>query len=230
MAALLPMIAASSSWPPSHALTLAVMRRVVGAGAALTREQPDEHPQQGLEIDEQIESENQDRDDTEDAANEAPHRGDDRADGVGAADRGLFHRLLNRQLPADPPALQQPELSTMKLVREFFPQLARLLDERREDHDPDADDRADDDRIDDENGRPARQPLAARAMLFQRGDERREPDRDEQADVDHQQRISHEKRSPENDDGQRQTGERVTNQRARIRRRAVVKHAPDSWW
>ena len=99
-----PMIAASSSWPPSQALTLTVTSR----DAASTRSRRSRgnkrrnDSRRSPRIDEHVEGQDQDREDAEDAAGDAHDRTGHFRHRVSAAARRLLHRLAHRQVFLQP--------------------------------------------------------------------------------------------------------------------------------
>ncbi len=124
-----------------------------------SREYPHERRDDRVRLEQQVKREDQDRDDAEDAADEAPHRADDGTDGVGAASRRLRHGLANAQLTAEQPAIDQPRLRPVEHVRKRRPERTRLVDERRDHQQTDTDDDADEAYVDDEDGGPSRHRL-----------------------------------------------------------------------
>ena len=79
------------------------------------------------------------------------------------------------------------------------PELLRLMDERRNDHEADADQRADDDEIQDEDREPAREARRADRqdlLPLDQPHDRAESDREEAAHVDEQQHVADEERAP----------------------------------
>src|SRR3954447_16925024 len=116
----------------------------------------------------------------------------------------------------------------MQQVRQLLPEFAELLDERRNDEQADPDERADNRGVDEEDCRPAWQPLPTGTALLERLHQWREPHRDEQADVDDEERVPDEERGPQEDRRQRQADERIADERACLVYLAVaaVTHVP----
>ena len=98
--------------------------------------------------------------------------------------------------------------------RQRRPERARLLHERWDHEQADADENAEDAAVDPEDRRPARQPVApGRDALLGGLDEWREADGDERADVDDQQRVAYEVQRPGSAAVSTAADQRVANER-----------------
>ena len=144
-------------------------------------------------LDQQVEAENQDRDDPEHAADEAPQRKQHRAHGVSArARRRALHRLLKRDGVRQQLVLDEERLKPAEILRQIRPQRGGLLDEARHDEQADQNQDADNRQIDREDREDARHaPFAAAfAWALDEAHERRKPHRNDRADVDEHQRLA----------------------------------------
>jgi hypothetical protein len=101
---------------------------------------------------------------------------------------------------------------------QLLPQIPRLRDEWGKHEHADADQRGYDDQVDGENREPSRNAVAGQGILapLDGGHQRGKPDRDERRYVDDQEHPARQIGGPQQHDGQRQTGQRVPDERARI--------------
>ena len=155
-------------------------------------------PRSVVGLDQQVERQDQDRQEAEQPADDAGERAEDGGHRVAAlAHRRPRHRLLDRQrLARAGLSATRNSCARSNISRQRAPQLLRLVNERRHDQEPDADQRADDEQVEDEDRQPARKaPRADRAGTAGARSSRTiglKPDRQQPAHVDQQQDVADE--------------------------------------
>ena len=154
----------SSSCPPSQALTFCVTVLLMPATRARCRprKQPHEERENLARLDQHVERQQQDGDEAEETADDIADVAKDRRGDTSPARRcgRLLHRVAQRDRLAQDADAHQELLSLLDLLRQVPPQLFRLVDQRRHDGHADADERADDRRVNQQDRKPARQPRA----------------------------------------------------------------------
>ena len=212
----------------SHALTLSTLSRatVMKPLARRIRDEPRDVVEQRVPFDEQVEAEDQDGDQPEHPADDAPDRANHRVDrGAAFAGRRVLHRLLERHALRQQAVAPQEVLEVPEQPRHAIPELTRLIGQRRDDRQGDGDEHGDDRDIDRQDGeRPAdADPLLAAdpARPVGEADHRRESHRDDGADIDQHQRGARgpHRRPDDHHRGDRQDGPNHAVRELAIRRR-----------
>jgi hypothetical protein len=218
MAELAPMAPASSSWPPSQALTLTIASRLTAshARAMLAREKEHQLFAQAPGIHQHVEGQDQDGQDAEEPAADVRHSARDFPDRVASRPRGGLHRLTHREVFLQQALLDQELLAALEHLRSLLPQGLPLLHERRKDEEQDEREGAQNRDVEDEDGEPSRQALGDRekARPLDHADDGAEAHCEEHADVNDDQRVADDVRRPEQGGDRRRHRDAVEDQRA----------------